>query len=143
MRGFMSTWPFRGVALALCASVLLAGCAIAPRGSEERVGTAANELDQEDFDALDATLGASRDDDASDDGDGPNADDAASGSGDVDEPDPLPWRDSLLDPSRTAGQQESATLAWSEPEPDPLPWQPPSGAKDVNGGAHPDSDEAR
>jgi hypothetical protein len=139
MRGFMSTWPFRGVALALCAGALLAGCAIAPRGSDERVQTAANELDQADVDRLEGATEASQDE--GEDSSGLDADEAAAdGSGDVNEPEPLPWRDYVLLADQASRQQPSCLMRYEPPEPEPLPWQPSHG---TDGGGTSDSDKAR
>ena len=132
MRACRRGWRFGGLALALSAPVLLAGCAIAPGESDQQIDEAWSELDPM---TSDEVSGWDEEADGVDDGlDVPVRE--------LDAPPQLRLRD-LAHPSLDDELSRRRTYARSQQQsPDPLPWQP-QGSTDGRDKASSDSDGTR
>ncbi|HTN82653.1 MAG TPA: hypothetical protein VL242_03180 [Sorangium sp.] len=132
MRACRRGWRFGGLALALSAPALLAGCAIAPGESDQQIGDAWSELDPM---TSEEVPGGDEEADGVDDGlDAPGRGLAS--------PPQLRLRD-LAHPSLDDVLSTKRTYARSQKQsPDPLPWQP-QGSTDGHDKASSESDGTR
>ncbi|WP_438009816.1 hypothetical protein WME89_14775 [Sorangium sp. So ce321] len=125
MRACRRGWWFGGLALALSAPALLAGCAIAPGEGDQQIGDAWSELDPM---TSDEVSGCDEEADGVDDG--------------LDAPPQLRLRD-LAHPSLDDELSRRRTYARSQKQaPEPLPWQP-QGSTDGRDKTSSDSDGTR
>ncbi|XXY47854.1 hypothetical protein WME91_48405 [Sorangium sp. So ce269] len=132
MRACRRGWRFGGLALALSAPALLAGCAIAPGESDQQIDDAWSELDPM---TSEEVSGWGEEADGVDDG----LDVPVSG---LDAPPRLRLRD-LAHPSLDDEFSRRRTYARSQKQaPEPLPWQP-QGSTDGHDKTSSDSDGTR